>query len=379
VRLLEHEGKALFAESGIAVPVGRLAATPAEAASAARDLGYPVMLKAQVVGDRREAAGGVVQVADDGAAIREAARLLSSSILGRRAESLLVERRVTARSELYISYFLDYASEQLWLLLGLSGGESVDALPADEVLRVPVAARRGPDLSSLRRFLASERRDELTDSVSGLAESLYTCVRKNDLLLAEINPLLVVSDGSLVAADAHVEVDDNALYRQEGIGGARAARRDRSEREARAEALGLNGFIELDGDVGVLANGAGLAMESMDLLEAAGLRPANFLETGGRITADLVRGALDLVLDRPALRGVLVNLYGGINPMVEAARGLVAAVTERRIEIPLVVKLFGNEQEEAWALLADAGIPTARGIDTEAAVEMLASLVGEKP
>lgn len=182
-----------------------------------------------------------------------------------------------------------------------------------------------------------------------------------------------------MAADAHVAVDDSALFQHEGIDAARAARRDGSTREARAEALGLNGFVESDGEIGVIANGAGLAMATMDLLDAAGLRPADFLETGGRITAGLMSGAVNPVLDLPGRRGAFVNLSGGINPMVEAVRGLVAAVTERRIGIPLVVELLGSEQEEAWALLADAGIVTARGIETEAAVEMLATLVGEEP
>ncbi|MCX6093575.1 MAG: acetate--CoA ligase family protein [Candidatus Bipolaricaulota bacterium] len=376
MKLHEHEGKRLFAECGIAVPAGKVVTSAAEAESAARDLGYPVMLKAQVLGGGRGKAGGVAQAGDDAAVQKEARRLLGSSLRDLRIEALLVERRVPARGELYISYFLDYASEQLWLLFSSSGGMEVEALPADKVLRLPVAVRRGPDLAALRSFLEKQGLTKLGRAIGQLAESLYACVRKNDLLLAEINPVLIASDGSLVAADARVEVDDNALYRHEGIAAAKASRRDKSDREARAEALGLNGFVELDGEVGILASGAGLGMASMDLLQAAGLRPANFLETGGRITADLVQGALDLVLDQPGLRGVLVNLYGGINPMVEAARGLVAAVRTRDMGIPVVVKLFGNEQEEAWGLLEAAGIPTVRGIETEEAVEKLARLLG---
>ncbi len=358
------------------VPAGKVVTSSAEAAAAARDFGYPVMLKAQVLGGGRGKAGGVAQAGDDAAVQNEARRLLGSSVRDLRVEALLVERRVPARGELYISYFLDYASEQLWLLFSSSGGMEVEALPADRLLRLPVAVRRGPDLVALRSFLAKQGLTKLGSAIGRLAESLYDCVRKNDLLLAEINPVLIAGDGSLVAADARVEVDDNALYRHEGIAAAKASRRDKSDRETRAEALGLNGFVELDGEVGILASGAGLGMASMDLLQAAGLRPANFLETGGRITADLVHGALDLVLDQPGLRGVLVNLYGGINPMVEAARGLVTAVGDRDIGVPVVVKLFGNEQEEAWNLLEAAGIPTVRGIETEAAVEKLASLLG---
>ncbi|MDD4903665.1 MAG: acetate--CoA ligase family protein [Candidatus Bipolaricaulis sp.] len=376
MKLHEHEGKALFAGCGIPIPAGKVVSSAAEAEAAARDVGFPVMVKAQVLGGGRGKAGGVAQAPDAATVRREAERLLASSVRDLRIEALLVERRVPAKGELYISYFLDYASEQLWLLFSPKGGVEVEGLPEDQVLRLPVSIRKGPDLKALQRFAAERGLAGLGDAIARLAHALYECVRANDLLLAEVNPLLVGSDGSLVAADARVEVDDNALYRHEAIASARASRNDRTPGEARADALGLNGFIELDGEIGILASGAGLGMASMDLLQAAGLRPANFLETGGRITADLVHGALDLVLDQPGVRGVLVNLYGGINPMMEAARGLVAAVGRRTFKVPVVVKLFGNEQEEAWDLLEAAGIPTVRGIETEAAVERLAGLLG---
>jgi len=365
----------LFAECGIPVPAGRKVETTAEAVAAARELGCPVMLKAQVPSGGRGKAGGIKQAADEASVQLQADRLLGSSIRGLPVGDLLVEKVVHYCRELYLSFFLDYASEQLWLLFSPRGGVDVETIPAAEVLRIPASLRKGLKWSALRQFLAHHDLGGMSDSIQRFVGLLYQCVRENDLLLAEINPLFVTEDGKLVAADARVEVDDNALFRQDRFSTANAPRRDKSEREIRAEKLGLNGFVELEGEVGILASGAGLGMASMDLLQQAGFRPANFLETGGRISADLVHGALNLVLEQDGLRGVLVNLYGGINPMVEAARGLIAAVMEKNPEIPIVVKLFGNEQEEAWRLLETAGIPTVRGIETEAAVEKLVGLL----
>ena len=180
----------------------------------------------------------------------------------------------------------------------------------------------------MRSFLTDRGLDSLAGEILEIVAALYRCVRKNDLILAEINPLFVLEGGWLTAGDARVEADDNSLFRHAWAGDPKERKRNKTSRELRAEELGLNGFVELDGDVGILASGAGLGMASMDLLQSAGLRPANFLETGGRISAELVEGALRLVLDQPGLKGVLVNLYGGINPMVAAARGLVSAVLE---------------------------------------------------
>lgn len=376
MKLYEHEGKALFREHGIAVPEGHLARTAAEAEAAAQALRGGVMLKAQVLSGGRGKAGGVQQAPNAASARQRAEELLGSTIRGLPVDALWVEERVTHHREMYMSFFLDYATEQLWWLFSPNGGVDVEAIPAADVLRVPVSLRSGPEWSALTPFLVAHGLAKLAEAVHRLADSLYGCVRAYDLLLAEINPLFVTAEGRLVAADARVEIDDNALFRHPAVASdAKTTQRNKSDAELRAESLGLNGFVELEGEVGILASGAGLGMASMDLLQEVGLRPANFLETGGRITADLVHGALDLVLDQPGLRAVLVNLYGGINPMVEAARGLVACVTQRRPGIPIVVKLSGNEQEEAWALLEAAHIPTVRSIETETAVEKLTSLL----
>ncbi len=335
------------------------------------------MVKSQTLGGRRAKAGGIAEAEDDAGARAAAAGLLASSIGGEDVGLLLVERRVVAREELYIAYALDFASEQLWLLFSLCGGSGMDAPSGDHVLRIPISVRRGPDLDSLRRFLASRRRAELWEPLSGFAKSLYECARRNDLLLAEVNPLLVALDGALVVADARVEVDDGAVFRQEWIRAMGMELRGATDRESAAAALGTNGLVELEGDVAVVANGAGLAMASMDLLEAAGLHPAGFLETGGAVTAELVQGALALWLRRTGLRGVLVNLYGGINSMVAAAEGVATALSERPVDVPIVVALRGNEAAAAWEILEAAGVATLRTIETEAAVERLAALLGE--
>lgn len=375
MKLYEHEGKALFKAFGIPVPEGQLATSVEEVTSAARTFNRPVMLKAQVLSGGRGKAGGVVRVDDEEQAKSEASRLFGRTIHGLPVETFLVEEQLPHDQELYMSYYLDSATERLWFLFSPFGGVDVESIETGRVLRLPVAVRQGLDKSALCTFLSAHGLKGASSEIAELATALFRCVRERDLLLAEINPLFLTDTNRLIAADARVEIDDNALFRSDEYGDETRRLCGKSDPERHAALLGLNGFVTLDGEIGILASGAGLGMATMDLLHDVGLRPANFLETGGSISAKLVRGALELVLDQQGLRGVLVNLYGGINPMVAAARGLVEAVEARRPEMPIVVKVFGNEQEQAWALLEGAGIPTVRDIETEKAVERLNELL----
>jgi len=377
VKLYEHEGKALFKAFDVPVPENQLARSVEEVASVVRAFRRPVMLKAQILSGGRGKAGGIVRVDGEEQAKLEATRLFGDTIRGFPVAELLVEEQVAHDQELYLSFYLDSATERLWLLFSPCGGVDVESIETDRVLRFPIAVRRGLDESMLWKFLLTQGLERVTDQIIEFASSLYRCVRERDLLLAEVNPLLLTAENRLIAADARVEVDDNALFRSVEYGDKERHLRDKSDLERHAAQLGLNGFVALDGEIGILASGAGLGMATMDLLQNVGLRPANFLETGGRISTELVQGALKLVLEQRGLRGILVNLYGGINPMVAAAKGLVKAVEARQPEVPIVVKLFGNEQEQAWTLLEDAGIPTVRAIETERAVIRLKTLLEE--
>lgn len=211
-------------------------------------------------------------------------------------------------------------------------------------------------------------RASLSDILAKLYETFVAC----DALIAEVNPLAMLSDGRIVAADCRMEVDDDSLFRQQAYGAYREAQMDEREREANQ--IGVS-YVGLGGDVGLIASGAGLGMASLDMLGLADLSPANFLDTGGGITRELMRRAVQLTLYPEGVRGELINLYGGINPMVEAALGVVDALREMPVRKPVVVKLLGNRQEEAWGILEAEGVPVVKRVRTEDAARKLAEIL----
>lgn len=375
MKLYEFEGKELFASFGLPIPTGAIAASPEEARRIAETIAEPVVIKAQALKGGRGKAGGVKQADNPDEAEIEAGKLLSASLLGHQVKTVLVEKRMPFLSESYISFFMDSSSEQLRLLFSPCGGVDVEHVASEKLLQLAVSVRQGPDWRRFRSYLYKEGLQEHEENIITFANRLFQCVRERDVLLGEVNPLFLLPGGKVAAGDARVEVDDNALFRSPCFTKEKYLRQQKTDEERRAIELGLNGFVPLEGEVGLLASGAGLGMATMDLLEDVGLRPANFLETGGGITEELVAGALNLVLDQPGINGVLVNLYGGINSMVAAANGLVRTLTERHPTIPVVVKLLGNEQEDAWSLLEASGVATVRDIRTEHAVKRLVELM----
>ena len=375
MKLYEYEGKELFASFGLPIPAGTVAASPEEARRIVETIGGPVMIKAQVLTGGRGKTGGVKQADNPDEAKVQAGKLLGCSLLSHKVMTVLVEEKIPFLSESYISFVMDFSSEQLRLLFSPRGGVDVEDRSFEELLQLEVSVRHGPDWRRFRGHLQEHSLRRYEESIITVAARLFQCVRERDLLLGEINPLFLLPDGRVVAGDARVEVDDNALFRSPFFTKERILKHQNTGAERSAIELGLNGFVPLEGEVGVLASGAGLGMATMDLLEDVGLRPANFLDTGGGITVQLIAGALNLVLNQPGLRGILVNLYGGINSMVAAANGLIRTLTDRRPTIPVVVKLLGNEQEEAWSLLEAHGVTTVRDIRTEHAVRRLVELM----
>ncbi|MHA1721762.1 MAG: ATP-grasp domain-containing protein [Candidatus Baldrarchaeia archaeon] len=211
--------------------------------------------------------------------------------------------------------------------------------------------------------------------VSRILQRLYDIFNEYDALIAEINPLAMTKDGNFYAVDAKIEIDDDALFRHQDLA---IKPESRVESEAKAEAIRIGlSYVELDGDIGVICSGAGLAMATIDLIKDFGGKPANFLETGGGINEQLMFDAVKLVSQHRQLKALFINLYGGINPMVPAAKGIVKAYKEFNIQIPILVKLVGNKQEKAWEILENADIPVFKGIKTEEAVKKLMKLVGE--
>ncbi len=384
--LLEHLAKSQIAERGIPTPRSILAATPDEAAAAARQLGGPVVVKAQVPAGGRGKAGGVVRADGPDSAAAAAGRLLGRPLVGHVVRSVLVEEALPIAQELFLGLAVDPASAGYVALFSTAGGINVE----DVAARTPAQVRRawidplvgltaehaaalfgGPGDGALREAREGGAGLSLADVLARLYDAFVGC----DALIAEINPLAVLADGRLVAADCRMEVDDDSLFRHPALKEYRESLLEGREREAYE--IGVS-YVALDGDVGLIGSGAGLGMASVDMLKLAGLSPANFLDTGGGITRDLMRRAVELTLYPDHVRGELINLYGGINPMVDAALGIVDALRAMPERKPVVVKLLGNRQEEAWAILEAEGVPVVKRVHTEEAARKLAELLAPR-
>ncbi len=342
MNLTEFEGKAILAACGIGVPEGRLAGSAAEAAAVAEALGGPVVVKAQVPAGRRGKAGGVRFAATPAEAAGHAVALLGTEIVGHTVRRVLVERRLEIRREIYAAVTVDPGARAPVVLVSAAGGIEVEAQAGD------------------MRRLQVDILDELSDaaagalvagleggaSLAGLLVRLYAAWRRHDAELLEVNPLALLSDGSLVAADCKLVIDDAALERQGLM--ARAAS-ETTDLEREAAALGLN-FHQLDGNVGVLANGAGLTMATLDMVRHAGGAPANFLEIGGDAYTR-AKEALALLLRLPGLRAVLVNFCGAYARTDVMAAGVAEVWRALAPVVPVFFSVHGTGEDEALALL----------------------------
>lgn len=371
MRLLEHRGKEILRRYGIETPQGIVARTPEEAREAASKLG-PVVVKAQIPIGGRGKAGGIRPAEDPAEAYECASELLGSTIRGFNVQSILIEEKVALEQELYLGFTIDNRHGVSVLMFCPSGGMDIEGVAASHPelvykLELPVGARLAEyEARGLIRRAGFQGKTLV--QLASVAAKLYQCFVDYDLVVAEINPLGILADGRVVAADCKMEVDDNSLFRHPELGSEQAEFQDPLEREA--SEIGVT-YIKLDGDIGLIASGAGLGMNTMDLILEAGHRPANFLETGGGITRELMRRAVLLVAKHEGVEGLLVNLYGGVNPLVAAAEGVVDGVKALPKNLPVVVKALGNQQEEAHAVLEAAGIPVIKTIRTEDAVANL--------
>lgn len=372
MKLFEHEGKSLFADFGIPIPRGRTVDRLEEVLSAARDVAPEVVVKAQVHAGGRGKAGGVRLARNGEEAVALAGEIMGMDIQGCSVERLLLEEALDIEKEFYLSVILNAGKDNFMLMFSSFGGMDVEDLAHDP--GKGIMCFEIEDLSSLheyeiRNFLRESGLSGKTLSgVSSVAFRLCRCFRARDLTLAEINPLVITREGDILAADAKVEVDDNSLFRQKDLQALPPEVSDPFEK--RAAEIGIS-YVQMDGDVGIIASGAGLAMNTMDILESKGARAANFLETGGGITRELIANSVELLFSNPAVKGVVVNLYGGVNPMLAAANGVVDGLRSHTRSIPIVVKLLGNQQEEAWRILDEARILTVKSVHTEKAVTML--------
>ena len=376
MKLYEFEGVELFRREGIPVPDSALAASPEEARAKAKDIGLPVVLKAQVLTGGRYLAGGIV-TAESLNEVRTASRhILGSSIRGLPVHRILVAPKIEATREFYLGITLDDYNGFPLAILSTEGGVSINKTAqerAEAVVSRPVSISKGLDLTEARHmcYQVGLRSLDITDVASVLV-SLYQVFRKNDCLVAEINPLVRTSRGVYFALDAKVEIDDSSLYRHTDL---KLNLDDRipNPLERKGREIGVS-YLELDGDIAIIASGAGLGMASMDIINQK-MRAANFLETGGAITADLLYKVMDLVLQKKGIRGLFINVYGGINPIHEGAKGVVKYMEEHGVSIPVVAKALGNHQEETWQIFREHGVHVVTDVSTEKGIDELARLL----
>ena len=342
----EFTAKPLLEEAGIRIPKGEIARTPEEASSAAGRIG-PCMLKAQIPAGRRGKAGGILPAASATEAGSIAKGMLGATVCEHRVDALLVEEQVAIREEHYLAIVSDPVFAGPLIIHSPAGGMDIEEASArhpDSLLRFPVEIRSGPDTGELAERIAEHADPTAAAKIADVAASLFRTYRKNDAELIEINPLAVLADGSLAALDCKLVVDDASLHRQRELAG-QAAAEHASALEAEAEEAGLK-YIGLDGSVGILANGAGLTMTTMDAISHFGGRPANFLEIGGEAYTKS-RIALGLLLRNPNVRSILVNFCGAFARTDVMAEGIAEAWLELKPEVPAYFSIHGTGSREA--------------------------------
>lgn len=381
--LYEHQGKELFAAAGIPVPRGIVAATPEAAREATEQLGGRSVVKAQVQAGGRGKGGGVVLADSPGEAEAAAARMLAEGFKGLPVTRVLVEERVPIAREFYAAFLLDRGAGRYLGMVAAEGGVDVEELARtrpEALRRVPVDPMLGLRDYHVRRLvghLPAEAREGAAEVLRGL----HAVLVERDAMLVEVNPLVLLEDGRVVALDAKVTIDDNALGRQPELERLRAAF-PVDPVEARAKEAGLQ-YVKLDGEVGVIGNGAGLVMSTLDVVHRAGARPANFLDIGGGASAEVMATALEVVLSDPSVRAVLVNVFGGITRCDLVARGILSALERVEARVPLVVRLDGTNADEGRGILERAGHPRVVSAATmleaaERAAELARAAVGEE-
>jgi succinyl-CoA synthetase beta subunit len=377
--LLEYQGKQLFAKHGVPVPEGRPATTVPEAVEAAEELGYPVVIKAQVQIGGRGKAGGIKLAQNRAEAEENATAILGMDIRGFTVHELYVEKASEIDEEYYAAIVFDRSAKKPMAMLSKMGGMDVEEVAETdpEAMRMlhvdPLLGIQ--DFQGRRLAFESGITEDVIRPVGAMLAKLYDVFVREDATLVEVNPLLITKSREVVALDAKVTVDDNALFRHPDVAELRdLSAEDPQERMAKERGLT---YVKLDGNVGILGNGAGLVMSTLDVVAQAGGSPANFLDAGGGSKAEAITSAVEVILSDEKVKAVLFNIFGGITRCDEVARGLIEAFAQIKPEVPFVVRLDGTNDEEGRALLAEANLPN---VHTEAtmlgAAEKVVELAG---
>ena len=375
--LFEYQGKELLRRFDVPVPEGRVATTPAEARDAARGLGGKVVVKAQVQVGGRGKAGGIKLASSPDEAVEVASQILGMDIKGHTVKRVLVERAGNIRAEYYAAFLLDRSERKFLGMMSAKGGidiEEVAATEPDAIARVHIDPLLGVSDFHARKLVYGARIDEeARREAIALLPKLYRAFVDMDASLIEVNPLVLMGEGRVVALDAKVTLDDSAAYRHPIFDELKAVH-EVPEQERLAKEKGLN-FIKLDGDVGIIGNGAGLVMSTLDVVKAAGGDPANFLDAGGGAGADALSAGLEVITSNPEVKSVLINIFGGITRCDLVAEGILDALNRLDMKVPIVVRLDGTNAEQGRKMLSDSPHPMLSTADTmlgaaKAAVEL---------
>ena len=374
--LLEYQGKQLFARHGLRVSDGKAVTTVEDAVAAANEVGYPVVVKAQVLIGGRGKAGGVKLAADEAEAREHATNILGMDIHGHTVRTLWIEHASDIATEYYASVLLDRSAKAPLVMFSVEGGvdiEEVAEQTPEKLIRHHVDALRGLSREEAVQIATDGKADgDVIEGVADALVALYEVWLDEDASLAEINPLIVTPEREVKALDSKVSLDDNALYRHpENQELADKENEDPIERRAKEQGVQ---YVKLDGDIGILGNGAGLVMSTLDVVAQAGGKPANFLDAGGGSDAAKIKQAVELILANDAVKAVLFNIFGGITRCDEVAKGLIAAFDEIKPSVPFVVRLDGTNDVAGRELLQEAALPNVHAARTmnEAAEKVVA-------
>ena len=360
MKLHEYQGRDLFAQYQIPVANGGVADEASGAVLLAKQYGYPVVIKAQVLVGGRGKAGGVKVVNDEATLVSEFNRIRQLNIKGYAVERLLVARAIDIKKEYYLAVTIDNIKGDVVIIASADGGVEIEETAKtnpEKILKYYMGGVKVLDEQRWVPFVSQLFSDvRLQKSATSITEKLIKLFFEKDCALAEINPFVINGEGNLIAADAKVVIDDNALYRQEALLSLRDMKyEDADELEAKDKGLS---FVKLEGDVGCIVNGAGLAMGTMDAVNLLGGKPANFLDVGGSSNPEKVLNALKIILRNKHVKVILINIFGGITRCDDIAKGILTALSQIQMPVPLVIRLTGTNEALAKQMLSDAGITT---------------------
>jgi succinyl-CoA synthetase beta subunit len=357
MKLLEYQAKEVLASLGIAIPPGRVARTPEEAAAACAELG-PIAVKAQVPVGGRGKAGGIKLASTPDEARAAAEQIIGMDIKGFKVPLVYCETALDIEREIYLGFTVDRDARANILMLSAKGGmdiEQVAEQSPESIARLYPNPWRGPLDFELNQLVFEAGLGGVARPLGALIKKLYRAIPELDAVTAEINPLVITKRGEVVAGDAKLETDENAAWRHKELEERYGSVLEGDPYEVEAKKRGLT-YVSLDGDIGIIGNGAGLCMSTLDLVQRAGGRAANFCDIGGGAKAEVVENALAVILMNPRVKGVLINVFGGITRGDEVAKGIVIARDSLQMKLPLVVRLSGTREEEGRAILRQHGI-----------------------